>query len=324
MAYDLKLHVFTLTLRERYKVANSFNWKEFVELFKGKDYEKKFSNLFIEYVKHFDGKFIVYKNWSKGISLSKSGVTYGSKNNYIIGKVEGGYTDIASVIKDKDNVEDEGYAVTRNHVNAIPFHFLLWLPPNSNKGLLIVQSIGDKSIHEPLKLNLKRFVESINEKLVIDFNEHITKTAIDRMKNGTISQLVIKRSALPTDQVERVFNKKYNIVDNINIEIKISGFGNSTISAIKDYMTGKNPDLLEIDNLKEIGVDDDYDVLATFKHNGRTATAKMDKDFSIKPVYYIDGTDVPLDINNHPDEVKLKIYMLSFFAEMKKEMGFSK
>jgi len=324
MAHDLKLHVFTLTLRERYKVANSIKWKEFVDLFSGRTYEKKFSNLFIEYVKHFNGKFIVYQNWNKGISLSKKGVTYGSKNNYIIGEIEGGYTDIASVIKDKNNVDDIGYPVTRNHVNAIPFHFLLWLPPNSNKGLLIVQSIGDKTIHEPLKLDLLKFVESINDKLMIDFNEHITKSAIDKMKDGTISQLVIKRSALPTDKVERVFNKKYNIVDNINVEIKISGFGKSTIAAIKDYMTGKNPDLIEIDNLKEIGVDADYDVLATFKHNGRTATAKMENDFSLKPVYYIDSTDVPLDLNNHPDKVKLKLYMVSFFGEMKNEMGFNK
>lgn len=323
MAYDLKLQVFTISLREKNRKDSSLKWETFIKLFSGRKYEKKFETLFTEYIKHFDGKFTVYKNWNKGISLGKNAVTFGSLNNFVVGKIEGGTTDISSTIKKQNNVEDEGFKVTRDHVNSIPFYFLIWLPPDSNKGLLIIQSIGDKSIHDPFKYNFKKFIENKNEKLYVDFNEHITEGAIKKMKEkGRVRQLILRRSCLPSDKAEKVFNKKYNIIDELSIEIRISGFGNSTAAAIKDYLNGNHPDLLELRNMKEIGMDSDYEILATLQHNGKTATAKVKTDMSLSPVYYIDSTDVPLTADNHPDEKKIKEYLQSFLSVMKTEMGF--
>ncbi|MGK9123920.1 hypothetical protein M1D52_07360 [Olivibacter sp. SA151] len=323
MGYDLKLHIFTITLRERNKPNTSFFWGDLNTILEGDDDVQKFTNLFKAYVKHFDNKFIVYKNWNKGINITENGLSFGSQNRYIIGMIEGGYTDIVSKIKDKDDVLDEGFPVTRNHVTAIPFYFILWLPKDSNKGLLIVQSISDKSVHEPLKLDFKKFIENLNEKYLVSYSEHITEKAIKKMSTGTVKQLILRKSGLSTDKAQKVFNKRYNILDNINIDIKITGFGNSTANAIKDFMLGKYPDLLELENLKEIGLDNDVEVLATFEHNNKKATAKFEKDFKIAPVYYIDANDVPLNDGNHPDEEKIKDYLLSFLEGMKKEIGLS-
>ena len=322
MAYDIKLNVFTISLRERHKKRTQLSWSELFEKFPGRTYEKKFQTFFVAYIKHFDGKFTVYDNWNKGISIGKNAVTYGSAGNFIIGKAEGGPTNLVGLVKAKGNIDDPGFQVTRDHVSSIPHYFILWMPKDSNKGLMIVQSLGDRTIYEPLKLNFKKFVESVDEKFYVDFNEHVSEEAIRKMKErGRIKQLVLRKSSLPSDMAERVFNKKYHIVDNLNIEIRITGFGNSTAAAIKDFFKGSHPDLLEFGNMKGIGLDEGSDILATFEHNKKTATAKFD-NFSIAPIYYVDTTDVPLNASNHPDETKMREYLLSFLSKMKVEIGY--
>ena len=324
MSFDIKLNVFTITLRERNKPKSVFNWTEVVNKHPGRTPEKKLQNMFVDYIKHFDNKFVVYNNWNKGINLGKNAIQYFSAGNYIIGKLEGGPTNIAGTVKTKNNVDDVGFPVTREHVTAMPFYFTMWMPNDSNVGLLIVQSLGELSIYEPLKLNLKKFIEGIDPKFYLDFNEHVVEKAIKKMKEkGNIKQLVIRRSSLPSDAAERVFNKKYNILDNLNIEIRISGFGNSTAAAVKEYFMGNKPDLLEFANMKEVGFDKQSEVLAIISHNGRIATAKLE-NFSLAPVYFVDTTDVPLTIHNHPQEDKMKSYLKSFLEQMQVEIGYKK
>lgn len=321
VSMELKLNVFTIGLREKNKPKSTLNWDALDAYLEGKNASERFTDLFVKYIEHFGDKFIVFKNWNKGINLSKGNVTYASVNRYIYGIIEGGYTDFPSTIKSKNNAREQGIPVTRDHVTSMPFYFIFWLPENMNRGLLVTQGISDRTIHDPLKLDFKQFIESFQSNIHVDWREHTTKDAIDKMKKGSIKKLTLRKSGLSSDKADRVFNKKYKIYDKINIEINITGFGTQLGEKIKEFITGQTPDLLEYENISNIGLEDGFEVLAKFAHGTKTATAKYNKELKLSPVYYIDPKDVPLDDQNRPQDEKMREYLVSFLEGMKKEIG---
>ncbi|WP_282635819.1 hypothetical protein [Sphingobacterium thalpophilum] len=324
MGYDIKLKVFTIRLKKFRKKKNSeLNWDVVFDKFEGSESEK-FNNFFKKYLEHFDGKFVTYKNWPKAITIPELDVSTKSAERLFYGGFEGGPTNQTFKVKQLDNSGEE-ITIDKNQVTAQPFYFMFYIPNNSNVGILIVQALGEMSMHDILMLNFQKYVKSLNEEFQLDYRERITKDAIESYKKGAVKSISIRKSGLSKDDGDNIFVKKYQDYGNIKLELKIS-FINRIASKLmlddlKDYALGTVPQLLEVESLESIGMDKDIDVFAQFEYNGKQSMAKIENGVKLSPTYIVDKVDVPLTADNHPHPVKIKEYLLAFMQKMKTEIG---
>lgn len=327
MGYDIRLKVFTLRLRKFNKRKDAdLLWSEVFDLFQGNDNEK-FNAFFKSYLEHFDGKFITYKNWPKAMMIPDLDVHFKSKDRLFYGKFEGGPTNQRFTVKALDNNAAE-IVIDKNQVTASPFFFAFYLPENSNVALLIVQSLGDHSMHDILKLNFQRYVHSIDNNFMVHYSETITKDAVDSYKKGNIKSISIRKSGLSKDDGDNIFVNKYQDYGNIKIELKVSfsdRIANHVIvEDIRKTVFGLDPQIFEVEALESLGMDRDADIFASFEYNGKKSTAKIDNGVNLSPTYVVNPKDVPLDINNHPHPKKMKDYLLAFVKKMQIEIGLKK
>lgn len=324
MGYDIKLKVFTLRLKKfRARKNAELMWSEVFDKFEGDDSEK-FKSFFKNYLETFDDKFVTYKNWPKAMMIPKLKGAFKSKEKFFYAEFEGGPTNQTFKVKKLDNSGDE-ITVDKTQVTAQPFHFIFFLPNDSNVGLLIVQSMGDISMHDVLKLNFQRYVKSVSEEFHVDYREKITKDAVESYKKGRVKSISIRKSGLSKDDGDTIFVKKYQDYGNVKMELKISFLNRIAnglmLDDLKDYALGTIPQLLEVESLESIGLDKDTDVFANFEYNGKQSIAKIEDGVKLSPTYIVDPADVSLTADNHPDPTEMKQYLLAFVKKMKKEIG---
>lgn len=329
MAHEIKLDVFTLQVKKQRK-DEFVGFDEFYKK-EGETNEistESFKNFFTDYITSFDGKFWEQSITGKAINLSKQHVHFDTKERIIYGLVEGGTTGIGTKIKKKEDVSDENaFQVTTEMVSSIPYYFLLWLPKDSNKGLLIIQSIGNKSISETFKIHLRRFFNNSTKSLSFVTNELIPKETSEKMqKDGIINTIILRRMHLPSSKGAKLLGLKYAEGSPLTIEIKITGL--SKIAAIKDKvlntMKGKFPQLIDTTCIEDIGFDENYEILAKFEHDGKVAVGKLSERFKIAPSYYIKEGDINRNIYQHPEFESINKYCQSFLIALKKEIGYKK
>lgn len=324
MGYDIKLKVFTLRLKKfRKRKDNELMWSEVFDLFEG-NANKKFNAFFKRYLESFDGKFVRYKNWPKAIMIPELKVHFKSKDRLFYGQFDGGPTNQTFTVK-KMNDPTEHIVIDKDQVTSSPFYFIFYLPSDSNVGLLIVQSLGDHSMHDVLKLNFQLFVRSLDETFMVDYKEKITKDAVESYKKGSIKSVSIRKSGLSKDDGDNIFVKKYQDYGNIKIELKVT-FLDKLVNAkivndIKASVLGQDPQIFEVETLESLGMDEDADIFAKFDYNGKQSIAKVENGVKLSPTYIVDSEDVPLDADNHPNADKMKKYLIDFMKKMKAEIG---
>lgn len=324
MGYDIRLKVFTIRLKKfRARKNVDLMWSEAFNKFEGSS-EKKFNALFKKYLGHFDGKFITYKNWPKAMMIPDLDVVFKSSDRLFYGQFEGGPTNQTFKVKKLDNSGGE-ITIDKSQVTAQPFHFMFYLPENSNIGLLIVQSMGDVSMHDILKLNFQRFIHGLSNDFNVDYHERITKDAVESYKKGNVKSISIRKSGLSKDEGDNIFVKKYQDYGDVKLELKVSFLNQIAnkfkLDDLKNFALGTAPQLLEIDSLEAVGLDQGVDIFANFEYNGKESVAKIDNGVQLSPTYIVQSGDVPLNADNHPDPIKMKTYMLAFFKKMKTEIG---
>ncbi|RZJ56304.1 MAG: hypothetical protein EOO44_00100 [Flavobacterium sp.] len=319
MPHDIKLKVYTLNLREINKPKESLFWSEIYSRMEGNNDSEKFINLFTKYIQSFDKKFIVYKNWPKGFTIPENKIKFNSGKYFVYGVLDGGTTNLFYDVKDINNTENTEYKVTADKIQSLPFHFIFYTPDNTNKALLIVQSLGDLNMDGPLKLHFSKFIKSIDEKYAIDYNEHITKAAEKKMKKGVLQKITLRRSHLPSDKADSLFKKEFKAGEELTIEVNITGFSGRVKEFLSEKIFGNHTDIIELESFEELGLDKETEVIARFEHKGKTASSKLENNIKLSPVYYVDN--VELDERNHPKEKEMQEFLVKFTEDMIKEIG---
>lgn len=319
MAHDIKLRVFTVNLREVNKPNEALLWSEIFVKMSGDTDSERFTNMFRDYVGTFDKKFVVYKNWPKGFTVPENSLKFHSAKRFVYGIIDGGTTNLFYDVKDLNDTENTEYKVTADKIQSLPFHFLFYIPENSNKALLVLQSIGDLNMDGPLKLHFSKFIKSIDEKFSIDYFEHITQAAEKKMKNGVLQKITLRRSHLPSDKADTLFKKEFKVGKELTIEVNITGFPHAIKEYFSEKIFGNHTDIIEMGAFEELGLDNETEIIARFEHKGRVASSKLEKDIKLAPVYHVEN--VELDERNHPKVDEMQEFLLKFTEDMIKEIG---
>jgi hypothetical protein len=329
MAHEVKLDVYTLHVK-RHGKQEYVNFDSFyfdASSSKPKAAHLEFKRFFTDYVKSYQKKFWVQQTSGKAISLSSKNLKFASDQRIIFGTIEGGTTGIGSKIKKVEDISDEtAFQVTKEMIESIPYYFMIWVPNDSNIGLLIVQGIGNKSISDVFRAHLKGFFNNNTSSISLIINEHIPKEAEKKMKEkGLVNSVMLRRYHLPSNKAEKILGLQY-VPEEVNVEVKITGLKNVTgfSKKIRDFLTGKITQLIDIEPLSDYGIDGKHDVVVTYEHDGKTANGKLSNDFKLSPTYYLEEKDVVRNILNHPTFDCINDYCTSFLEVLKKEIKYKK
>ncbi|WP_045689430.1 hypothetical protein [Hymenobacter sp. AT01-02] len=328
MTRKLKLSTFLFRIK-RMNRSEFIAFDDFFTInFNGKLINRPFIDFFKKYAQSFGGKFHVQLKTNKAINLddSPSRFVFHSGSRTVFAEFEGGSTGFVTKFKRHDNANDpEAFVATNEHVSAHAYHSLLWFPSDADFGVLMIQGYGESSMADIVKNHFAKFVQDQNPDYKIVYSNYIDAELVEQFKdNAVVDRVVLRRRRLSSDRAERV--TKLNDVPGgkLNIEIVISGL--KKLDGFTDRLTrfieGKEPELFEIEDLREYGIDGDHDTLVQFESDGRKALGSSAKEFSISPDLYIPESEVTCNVAGEANLKELQKFMLNRLAKIQFESNY--
>ena len=175
MAYTLKLNIYQFRLfriigKEEHRRGNgtithyyaSETPSSFSEVAKTIDpqvtREDYMQTIFSSILAFFDNKFKVSTDGSKAISITNGAhPIFGSESYTISGFFKGGETGIDRKVYQQDNATESEKTIERNDVPANNFFYKLWIPFDSEDGILMIQSYTDEGCTATFKDQIEQF-----------------------------------------------------------------------------------------------------------------------------------------------------------------------
>jgi len=287
MATNLELSIYTFTLKERNRREDYFDFNEF--------YRKNFTNdeenphkiepklLYERFVgmilDEFENKFWLNSEKNKGISTRD--IKYRPAKSIIEGIINGGNTGYGHQIYNILNNEETLGEISEDQLASLPYYFKMWTPPNSQVGILMIQSYSIGSINSLLL----DFIKKIFSKYGATFNKiiHTPKELRKNYINRSSVKRVTFTSTIENPDSRKKFNRAFEDSDGLKITISVQGLKKRSIKGFLRKFNKKNP--IGID-LKELGMDDPEDYITKLYYedeDGRKAHAKIENKFQIRP-----------------------------------------
>lgn len=327
MARTLKLDCITLSVTKKGDDEPCSFDEFFSYTFKGKVIHRPFRDFFIAYVESFSGKFLASAGVSKAINLDTNSVQWNSGKRTISGFVEGGNTGGTSDVKESNDASVTLFSFKPEHVSAEPFYFLLWMPKDYDKGVLLVQGYTNSTVTDVFKQTLLEFFRLQCPSYALRTGTYVDKASIDRfMEEAKINSVTFRRTRLVSDVAEDTQKTKTNKETKVKVDVRVTGL--SQLEGFNDrvarWVKKEVPALFEIEDMQALGVEGEVETIIGYETPmGRQASAKSRTDFEIKPVIYIDPLEVPCELNGRPNPIQIQVYLLQELARIQKEIGYT-
>lgn len=321
---NLELSIYTFTLKERNKQDDFYDFNEFYRKnFNGgsanphaltpKELYENFVGVILD---EFDNKFWLNKEKNKAISSTK--LEYRPGKDIIEGVINGGNTGYKRKIFDILDNKKAVSKITAKQLASLPYFFKLWTPPDSQVGVLMIQSYGIGSVNTILVTFLKKFFA----KYGATFRKgiHIPKEIReDYLKRGSVRK-VTYTTTVANKNTRKKFNRAYEDSDGLKVTISVEGLKRTGIKSFIDKFSKKNP--IGID-LSDLGIDsaDDYQTKLYYEdENGRKAHAKINEKYEIAPTIVL-----PVEMVNSDKTIKfdeISTYTSKLLEKVKKEINY--
>jgi len=298
MAVNLELSIYTFTLKERNSREDYYDFNEFYRKNFVKDKEnphkvkpdmlyKRFVGMILD---EFKNRFWLNQEKNKGISTTK--IDFRPSKNVIEGIINGGNTGYGHQIYDILNNSTTVGKISEDQLASLPYYFKMWTPPNSQVGVLMVQSYSIGSINSILL----DFMKTIFSKYGATFNRivHIPKELRDSYITRSSVKKVTFTSTIENSATRKKFNRAFEDSDGLKITLTVQGLKKQGIRGFLQRFNKNNP--IGID-LKELGMENpsDYDTKLYYEdEDGRKAHAKIEDRFEIRPTIVL-----PIEVVNN-------------------------
>lgn len=297
MSSNLELSIYTFTIKQRNSRENYWDFNEFYRTNFTKDDEnphnvqskllyERFVGMILD---EFENKFWLNSDKNKGISTRN--IDFRPAKNVVEGIINGGNTGYGHQIYNiLDNAATLG-EITEKQLASLPYYFKMWTPPDSQVGILMIQSYSIGSINSILV----DFIKSIFSKHSTTFNKiiHIPiELRDDYLKRSSIKKVTFT-STIDNPNSRKKFNRAFEDSDGLKITITVQGLKKKGIKTFLKDFNKKNPIGI---NLKELGIEDKTDYVTKLYYEdekGRKAHAKIEDSFEIRPTIVL-----PKEIQN--------------------------
>lgn len=293
MANEIKLEVYTLKIREKFKKEKNYLP---LENFMGAN---DFLSFFQEYIKSFDQQLELNEDQKKSLKLDSDSLSFSSSKRTISGIIESGDYGFSGT-GFNINTGEKSYDRTPDDTEIKPFYFLIFIPKGKGVGFILLQRLGIYGIHGIFKRHLNNFFESRFSNLKLDVEQFVSKElARTFVKRGSIKDITLVRYDLPADLAAKIGMKGYQKeIKSLELKIKAKSKLALNDKAAK-FMDNPNSSFFEVQELEDIGFDEDSRVKIRSKYNGNVRTIDLSETGKIRPYYDIDK-EVEKDNDGHP------------------------
>ena len=302
---NLELSIYTFTLNEKFNREDFLDFNEFYRKNFSKNGEnphtikpdelyKRFVGMILD---EFHNKFWLNKDENKGISTKN--IDYRPAKNIIEGIINGGNTGYGHQIYDILNNAKTVGEISEKQLASLPYYFKMWTPPDSQVGILMIQSYSIGSIGSILI----DFLTKIFAKYGASFRRIIhvpTELKENYLKRSSVKKVTFT-STIENRDSRKKFNRAFEDSDGLKITITVEGLKKKNISSFFKDFNSKKPIGLD---LAELGMDnaEDYETKIFYEdEHGRKAHAKIRDKFEIRPTIVL-----PLEISNDNKTPNLK------------------
>ncbi len=293
MANSIQLELYTIGTREK-------RVQEFIpleDLAEGRD----LLSVFLEFVGTLDKRMLDDEEQKKSLQVAHLRST--TKTGMISGVFESGEYGLESRIVNR-KTRKETYKKTVDDVDIKPFYFLLYVPKNSGKGLLVLQRTGGYGVNTVVRKHLnKYFIEQFAD-LKMEVNQYLSKDLADTfIGKGDIQEISLKKYELPRDLVDKL-GLTNSAADILSVELRIVAKHQHKLSLndkVKRFVKTPNTNFFDIPEVRKLGFDGAPDQKTSIKarHGNKTRTIDLGDTMQIRPYYDIDS-EVDKDAGGHP------------------------
>ncbi len=293
------------------KIRNDYDQSEITGL-------NDFQVFFKKYAESFDNKFKKNLTGDKAFIPDSNNIYFDSNRNLIYGFLIGGDTGIKKNVFTQDNPTETSKKIDVKEVTSLPFYFLLWMHPNSNHGLVMIQNYSNSSINSDFFSNLAFFFS--NYQVSLDKANFVPKEKVDEFKKKSIVKEIafIKRGM--SKGAKRKFNPYLAEFDNLKLEIRLKNINEDQETFVKKFRT-KAGKFFNLD-LKELEMENpsDYDTIVYCEdENKKRASAYFTEELELFPII-----ELPVSIKKQgedfPDLDKIHSYCLNELKKTRAEL----
>lgn len=321
---NLELSIYTFTLKEKNSREDYFDFNEFYRKNFTEDGEnphkvkpellyKRFVGMILD---EFENKFWLNKDGNKGISTKN--IDYRPGKSIIEGIINGGNTGYGHQIYNILSNEESVGEISEDQLASLPYYFKMWTPPDSQVGVLMIQSYSIGSINSILL----EFIKPIFSKYGATFRKitHIPKELRESYINRSSVKKVTFTSTIENSSSRKKFNRAFEDSDGLKITISVEGLKKRSIKGFLNKFNNSNP--IGID-LKELGMEepDDYVTKLYYQdEEGRRAHAKIEDKFEIKPTIVL-----PIEVvneNKTPNLESIVTFTDKLLDKVKEEINY--
>lgn len=236
----------------------------------------------------------------------------------VSGLVESGPWGYAAEIVDRHTGRGV-FDKTPDQAEMIPFFFLLSIPANSSRGILILQRHGRSGVKTHFCTALSRAFSQWCDGYMLDFWRHVPGRVLDWLIRGELRQLELityQRSSDPFDELGRDQTDEW---EEIRGEVRTRttakrGRRFPMLDLFRDVVVGERT-FHEV--REELGIEEGR-VVMTVVYGSTERTIDLAEPMAISP--YIDVTDEVEVTEGHPDPAALEAYARDLLDDLIEEV----
>ena len=314
MANEIKLEIYTFGIRGKRE-------NEYIKLDSLSE-DVDFMTFFKEYISSFEKILLVNDKQKKSIQFDGKNIKFNSGKRLISGVIESGDYGVESKIVNKDTKKQK-FTKLADDLDIKPFYFLLYIPANKTKGIIILQRLGIYGINSVFTSHLDSFFKSKFDGLVLDFAPFVSKSlAKSFIDKGSIRELILRRYNLPSDVIDKLGLTQFH-EDILSIELKISSKPNHAINLnkrVKKFINEPNAAFFDVPELKRIGFDGENESKIKVTMGKNTRTIDLSDTGQIRPYYDIHD-EVKKKPNGHPEFTSIDLIAKSHLNDLLSEIN---
>jgi len=290
MGHTLKLSIYSFFVNDK-KRGKPINLGDCFSTIYGKnesDTGDAFDYDYNEYLRLFGldvsdmagGQFLENVEATKAMAIESYSIF--PKSFVVDGMIKGGLTGIDQDIYKKNNSIVPESKIDKTKVASLPYYFKMWLPIDSQVGIIMVQSFTETGVTSLFVDVIKKYF--FNKGFNLHTHVHVPDDVKESFKNRSeVKQITLIKTKL-SKKSRSSLNQVFADFQNLKITVKITGFRSSIQDIIENL--SKNP--IVVPDFEMEGASS-YETVAVYEDNhGHQSSAKFSKNVDITPTILLD------------------------------------